>query len=373
MSYETNEAVKDELYRDVVGQEAAVGALRAAAARFVHAYLLVGPPGSGKRAAAASFAAQLLCPAGGDGTCEVCRRVLAGIHPDVVVIEREGPGITIDAAREIGRAAARSPMEGPRKVLLLLDFQLVREAGPALLKTIEEPPASAVFVILADYVPPELVTIASRCVRVDFSPLSPAVIGAALEADGVPAAQAMELAVAADGRLDRARLLASDPEFGTRRRAWQAIPGQLDGSGATAGRIVEELLQLLDHSVAPLRSRQERELSDLEERNARMSDVNGKPARARGGQPGLKELEERQKREVRRQRTDELRAGLAALAGMYRDRLAVGGPGAAEALDAVRLIQTLYENLAYNPGEQLQLQALLARLGRLGEVRATSG
>ena len=68
---------------------------------------------------------------------------------------------------------------------------------------------------------------------------------------------------------------------------------------------------------------------------------------------------------MRRQRTDELKAGLAALAGVYRDRLAAGGPGSADALAAVELIQQLYTNLAYNPNELLQLQALLVRLGRL--------
>ena len=300
----------------------------------------------------------------------MCRRVLAGTHPDVVVVEREGPYITVDMARAIGRAAARSPVEGDRKVLLLNDFQLVKEAGPALLKTIEEPPASAVFVILAEHVPAELVTIASRCVRIDFSPLSPAVIAAALRAEGVPAEQAEELAVAADGRLDRARLLAGDPEFGVRRQAWQGVPGRLDGTGATAAVVGDELLGLLEHSVAPLRARQEEEVAALHERNAKMSEINGKPPRGRGGgQAGMKELEERHRREVRRQRTDELRAGLAALAGAYRDRLAAGGPGSAEALGGVAMIQKLYEDLEYNPNEQLQLQALLLQLARLGSVR----
>jgi DNA polymerase-3 subunit delta' len=366
--------VVTELYADVVGQESAVAALRAAAVRPVHAYLLVGPPGTGKRAAAASFAAQLLCPAGGDGSCEACRRVLAWAHPDVVVVEREGAAITVDMAREIGRVAARSPVEGDRKVLMLLDFHLVREAGPALLKTIEEPPPGTVFVILAEHVPHELETIASRCVRIDFSPLSPAVIAGALRADGVPAEQADELATAADGRLDRARLLAGDPEFGLRRKAWQDVPGRLDGSGATAAVVADELLELLEHSVGPLRVRQEQELAALQERNARMSEINGKPARGRGGgQPGVRELEERHKREVRRQRTDELRAGLAALAGAYRDRLVRGGPGSAEAAEAVGLIQQLYENLQYNPSEQVQLQALLVGLGRLGSLRTATG
>jgi DNA polymerase-3 subunit delta' len=354
-----------ELYGDVIGEDAAVGALRAAAKRPVHAYLLVGPPGTGKRAAAKSFAASLLCPNGGDGTCETCRRVLAGIHPDVAMVEREGPFINIEAARAITRAAARSPVEGDRKVLILLDFHLVREAGPALLKTIEEPPASTVFVILADYVPPELLTIASRCVRIDFAPLSESVIAETLSREGVDEKLAHELAKAAEGRLDRARLLAADPEFATRRRTWQEIPTRLDGLGVTAVSIAGELVELLERSVTPLRLRHEEELADLEERNARMNEVNGRLAGgSRVSKAGFRDLEERQRREVRRQRTDELKAGLAALAGVYRDRLAAGGPGTADALAAVELVQQLYTNLAYNPNELLQLQALLVRLGR---------
>ena len=161
------------LFAEVVGQEKTVAALLAAAARPVHAYLFVGPPGSGKAAAATSFAAALLCPASPpDGTCDTCRRVLSGVHPDVIEVEREGAAISIDAARQVSRLAATSPVEGDRKVIILHDFHLVEDAGPALLKTIEEPPATTVFVILAEYVPPELVTIASRCVRVDFQPLS---------------------------------------------------------------------------------------------------------------------------------------------------------------------------------------------------------
>jgi DNA polymerase-3 subunit delta' len=358
--------VVTELYSTVVGERSAVENLRAAAKRPVHAYLLVGPPGTGKREAATSFAAALLCPNGGDGTCDVCRRVLAFTHPDVVVVEREGPFINIDTAREIARAAARSPVEGQRKVLLLNDFHLVREAGPALLKTIEEPAASTVFVILAEYLPPELVTIASRCVRVDFAPLPASIIADTLRAEGVAAPLADELARASDGRLDRARLLAGDPDFVTRRQAWQTIPGRLDSTGATAAQIAGELESLLERSVGPLKARQAQEVSELEERNARMNEVNGKTAGgARAARAGLKELEDRHRRELRRQRTDELKAGLAALAGVYRDRLVQGGPGAAASIEAARLIQELAVNLAYNPNELLQLQALLVRLGKL--------
>jgi DNA polymerase-3 subunit delta' len=374
----------DTLYRDVAGQDKALAALSAAAVRPVHAYLFVGPAGTGKMAAARGFAAALLCPSSPpDGTCETCRRVLAGLHPDVINFEREGPAITIDMAREVTRLASTSPLEGDRKVLVLHDFHLVKEAGPALLKTIEEPPASSVFIILAEYVPPELITIASRCVQIDFQPLSRAEVAAALEAEGIAAERAAELAAASGGRLDRARLLANDEGFQARRDAWRAVPSRLDGTGATAAALADELYGLLESSVEPLRTRHETERADLEERNAKALDVTGRGGGRAGSRAvksmltsGISDLENRQRREIRRQRTDELRAGLATLAGAYRDRLAEAtGAGAhantgasrrrTTARRAVEQIDRLGRDLQYNPGELLQLQALLMRLDHL--------
>src|SRR5579875_558126 len=339
-------ATMSDPFRDVAAQPAAVAALQAAAARPVHAYLLVGAPGTGVREAATAFAACLLSP-GGEPTPDAVARVAAGVHPEVT------------------RLAARSPVEGERKVLILDDFHLVKDAGPALLKTIEEPPPSTIFVILAEHVPPELVTIASRCVRVDFPPLSYEQIVAALVADQIEPEQAEALAEASGGRLDRARLLASDPGWGPRGAAWASVPGRLDGSGAVAATIADELVGLLDASVSPLQSRQAAELAALEERNRRAAEVNGKVGRgARGaGNAGVRELEERHRRELRRQRTDELRSGLATLAGAYRDRLAdpMTRPAAVEAIAA---IDKLGADLEHNPGELLALQALLVRVGR---------
>ena len=93
----------------------------------------------------------------------------------------KGAAISIDTAREVTRLASTSPFEATRKVLVLHDFHLVKDAGPALLKTFEEPPPSTVFVILADHVPADLITIASRCVEVDFHPLTAAEVAAVLE------------------------------------------------------------------------------------------------------------------------------------------------------------------------------------------------
>jgi DNA polymerase-3 subunit delta' len=374
-----------DLYAGVIGQDKAVAALVAAAFRPVHAYLFVGPPGTGKAAAARSFAAALLCPAAQagqdpDGACDSCRRALVGVHPDVIDIEREGAAISIDTVREVTRLASTSPLEGERKVLVLHDFHLVKDAGPALLKTLEEPPSSTVFVILAEYVPSELVTIASRCVRIDFDPLTPAAVAGALEAAGVGRARAAELAVASEGRLDRAMLLATDEGFEARRAAWRAVPARLDGTGATAAAIADELVGLLDSSVEPLRARHDAERAEVEARNARSVEVTGRSGGRTGSRAvkallssGISELENRQRREIRRQRTDELRAGLAALAAAYRDRL-MAASGASRrtaphrfrsSLRAIDQIDKLGRDLQYNPGELLQLQALLMHLGRL--------
>ena len=369
-----------QLYAGVVGQDRALAVLRAAASRPVHAYLLVGPDGTGKAQAATSFAASLLCPTAGNHTtpelCDTCRRVVEGLHPDVINVEREGASISMGAAREVTRTAFTSPVEGERKVIILHDFHLVRDTGPALLKTLEEPPASTIFVVLAEYLPPELVTIASRCVTVEFEPLGPRQVVEALIATGVEPTRAQALADASGGRLSRARLLATDPRFESRRQTWHDVPSRLDGSMATAARVADELVALLDDSVIPLKERQAGELEALTERNARNAEVVGSGRAAKGRaratkaalNAGVADLEERHRREQRRLRTDELRTGLAVLAAAYRERLTrsagVDARRRAAAIDAIGHIDRAVKNLQYNPGELLALQALLGRLSR---------
>ena len=349
------------VFGGIVGQEAAIAHLRAAVAAPVHAYLLVGPPGSGKRTAAVALAAALLCPRGGCGECDVCRRTLAGVHPDLIVVERTGPSITVDQAREVRRLAMRSPNEGARKVLVLVDFHLVREAASVLLKVLEEPPASTVFVILAEQLPPELVTIASRCVRVDFGPLTTEQVVGALVAEGVDPSVAPEVAAVAGGRLDRARLLARDPGFSARREAWRDVPARLDGTGASVAVLAADLAALLASAgVAALEARQAAAVEELDERVKRTGE--------RGA--GRKVLAERHKRELRRLRHDELRFGLATLAGVYGDALAAGTTDPRPCIAAVAAIHGAAEAMIRNPTEALLLQDLLLRLPPLRDRRA---
>ncbi len=351
------------LWATVVGQEPAVALLRQAANQPVHAYLLVGPPGAGRTEAARAFAGTLFAgsgPAedgstGGDLEGQRHRALAAiGQHPDLVLVEPEGRSLLVADAERITVEGWRSPIEADRKVIVVDRFDTAEPAAASsLLKTIEEPPASAVFVLLAEEVPDEHVTIASRCVRVDLPPVPDQVVADALVAEGVAADRADELATASAGSVARARLLAVDPAFLGRRDAWHSVPERLDGSGAVVAVLVAELRGLIDEAQGPLEDRHCIELQALTEHEEAFG--------ARGS--GRRELVDRHKREIRRHRDDELRFGLATLARAYLARSVPDGPSPAEAcLLATERITEATGDLLRNPNETLLLQALFLDL-----------
>jgi DNA polymerase III subunit delta' len=340
----------------VVGQTRALEVLSGTLARPVHAYLFTGPPGAGKRRAAMAFAAALTCPNGGCGDCPSCRDALQGRHLDVIVVEREGASIAVGAAREIATLAQRTPAVSSRQVIILVDFHLVDEAAPALLKTIEEPPSSTVFVVLADGLPESLVTIASRCVPVPFVALDEVSICDLLVADGVDPQLAASAAAGSRGRLDRAALLAGDPGFSARQERWRRLPERLDGTGATIAVAASELLAASEELVAVLRQRQEEELAELVERSKSQGE------RALSGRPAI---EARHRREQRRVRTDELRAGFATLLDAYRSRIVMPEVAASRLAQLLGFCDRIEEAARYldrNPSELLLLESLLIDL-----------
>ena len=338
------------IWADVVGQPVAVERLTRASQQPVHAYLFVGPAGSTKKEAARAFAA-LLVAGGAPPSPRDADLVLRGEHPDVKEVVRVGPSISFEQAREIVRTASLAPSEGDRKVMILDEFHLLRPEGAALLlKTIEEPPESTTFLILADFVPQDLVTISSRCARVDFRAVDEQHVADRLVIEGVDPDSAAEAAKAAAGNLDRARVLAADPELAARRRAFADVPHQLDGNGATVMRLVDDLMGRIESAAAPLAARHELEVAAIDERIARYGE--------RGS--GKKTLEDRHKRELRRHRTDELLAGLTVIASGYRDALVSGSVRRPDAIaEAVVHIHEAMETLERNPNEALLLQSLL--------------
>ena len=347
------EEYRKSVWDAVVGQSRAVDQLTRAAVNPVHAYLFVGPPGSTKHEAARAFAALLLV-GHDEPEARDARLALAGEHPDVREVERTGPKISKDQVSDIIRNASLAPIEGSRKIMVLHEFHLLDADGAArLLKTLEEPPPSTVFIVLADQVPPELVTIASRCVRIEFATIPEATIRELLISEGASADVAATTAAAAEGNLTRARVLVTDPGLVARRAAFAAVPGRLDGTGSAVVGIVNELNALIEAAAAPLATRQGEEAEALEARVAAVGE--------RGS--GRKTLEERHKRELRRHRVDELRSGMAVIAAAYRDALVQGRMARPDAgVQAVHRIHEALDALDRNPNETLLLQALLLDL-----------
>ncbi|OUM98945.1 MAG: DNA polymerase III subunit delta' [Firmicutes bacterium ZCTH02-B6] len=165
-------------WENVRGQAAAVKMLRGtlASGRAAHAYLFTGPRGVGKTTAALVFAAGLLCrePAAGEpcGRCESCREVMGLRHPDVHRVEPDGDVIRIEQVRQVQRQAALRPVIGPYQVFFIEPAEAAGEAAQnALLKVLEEPPGSTVFVLITHQTAPLLPTVVSRCVPVRFGRL----------------------------------------------------------------------------------------------------------------------------------------------------------------------------------------------------------
>jgi DNA polymerase-3 subunit delta' len=338
------------VWSGVVGQPRAVERLRRTAESPVHAYLFVGPAGSTKKEAARAFATRLMTGSD-DRTGRDAELIMRGDHPDVTEVERVGAHILKDQAVEVIHASSLAPVEGDHKVMILNEFHLLDpEAAARLLKTIEEPPASTTFLILADSIPHDLVTIASRCTRIDFGVIPDGVIAEQLIAEGADTDTAHEAAKAAGGNLGRARLLAADPALVERRRAFAAVPHRIDGHGNTVVELVDDLLARIEEAAAPLVERHAREVAELQERIERYG--------LRGS--GKDEMEKRHKREMRRHRTDELKAGLTVIAGVYRDAIVAGaGHRTEEFADAVRALHAGIDAFELNPNEQLLLQSLV--------------
>ena len=144
-----------------------------------HAYIISGPAGSGRHTLARLLAAAMLCTAAPGkrpcGACAPCKKVLAGIHPDVTTISGAGEGkpVTVDQIRTLRTDAHIRPNEGERKVYLLEGAdQMNASAQNAMLKLLEEGPQYAAFLLLAENGGGLLQTVRSRCEELALAPVS---------------------------------------------------------------------------------------------------------------------------------------------------------------------------------------------------------
>ena len=209
-------------FDSVIGHEEIISHLQNAVrlGKVSHAYILGGEQGSGKKLLATLFAMTLQCEEHGIEPCmkcPSCRKAMNKNHPDIINVTHEKPNsIGIEEIREqlINDVAIR-PYESPYKIYIVNDAQkLTLQAQNALLKTIEEPPAYAVILLLADNPDALLPTITSRCVILSLKPVGDRLVKDYLmDRMHIPDYQAEVEASFAQGNIGKARQMAGSPEF----------------------------------------------------------------------------------------------------------------------------------------------------------------
>lgn len=382
----TTPAADRGVWAELVGQSAAVEVLRravtGAAHAMTHAWLITGPPGSGRSNAARAFAAALQCPDGGCGACKACRTALSGAHPDVTLISTEKLSIGVKEVREYARRSMMAPTVGHWQVVIVEDADRITEAGAnALLKSVEEPAPATVWILCAPTPDDVIPTIRSRTRGLTLTTPRVRDVATLLERrDGVDPATADAAARAAQGHIGRARHLARDDAARQRRREVLRIPSQLGSVGAclrAAATLVSAAQTEATDQTAAVEAAERAELEQA-------LGVGTRGARPRNTAAALKELEDEQKLRVKRLQRDAIDRALTELTTWYRDVLSVQlGTGAelvnVELTDAVTAeasratpdrtiaridaILACREALAGNVAPQLAVESMLVGLG----------
>jgi len=300
----------------------------AATGTMTHAWLITGPPGSGRSIAALCFAAALQCTAAGTpgcGECRACVATLAGTHADVRRIVPEGLSIGVDDMRAIVQIASRRPSTGRWQIVVIEDADRLTEgAANALLKVVEEPPPSTVFLLCAPSVDPEdiAITLRSRCRHVALvTPPVDAIAQVLIDTDGLSAPDARFAASVSGGHVGRARRLATDPAARERRqRALSLVRDAVIPSKAYAA--AEELVVSAEAEARALTAgRDEAETEELRTALGAGGTGKGTAATLRGATGAIKDLERRQKSRQTRASRDALDRALIDLANYFRDAL----------------------------------------------------
>lgn len=320
------------VWHDVVGQDAAVEVLRRAVRdpqSMTHAWLVTGPPGSGRSVAARAFAAALV---GGDdddprldADAENARaRVLRGSHPDVAVVATDKTVITVAEVRDLVTLAQRTPGEAPWRVIVVEDAdRIVERSANALLKAIEEPPPRTVWILCAPSEQDVITTIRSRCRHVTLRvPPAEAVAELLVRRHGIGHDDALVAARAAQSHIGLATSLALNPEARARRDRVLEIASRVRGVGdavIAAGELVEVATA---QATASMAERDATEKASLMRSLGAEGDESTRslPASVRAQ---IKQLEEDQKRRAKRAVVDGLDRAMTDLLSFYRDVLAV--------------------------------------------------
>ncbi|MCV7322372.1 DNA polymerase III subunit delta' [Mycolicibacterium confluentis] len=332
------------VFTRLVGQHAVEAELVAAAAAargdethsgvtagtMTHAWLITGPPGSGRSVAALCFAAALQCASDGTpgcGTCKNCTTTMAGTHADVRRVIPEGLSIGVTEMRAIVQTASRRPSTGRWQIVVIEDADRLTEgAANALLKVVEEPPPSTVFLLCAPSVDPEdiAITLRSRCRHVALvTPPPEAIAGVLMDTDGLSPDEARWAASVSGGHVGRARRLATDPEARDRRKRALGLARDA-ATPSRAYAAAEELVAAAEAEAKALtEGRNEVETEELRTALGAGGTGKGTAGTMRGAAGAMKDLEKRQKSRQTRASRDALDRALIDLASYFRDALMV--------------------------------------------------
>jgi DNA polymerase III subunit delta' len=380
------------VWADLVGQEPTVSVLRratqAAAARLAgqargaaglgvpadaqstgptagmsHAWLITGPPGSGRSNAARAFAAALQCERRGCGECSACRTALAGTHPDVTLIRTDQLSLRVDEIRELVRKSAMSPVGRRWQILVVEDAdRLTEQAADALLKSLEEPAERTVWLLCAPTVEDAVPTIRSRCrLLVLRTPPTDAVADVLQRRYSVDRDVADFAARASQGHIGRARALATQPEVRARRQEVLTVPRRL-GDLASCMKAAASLVELAaDEAAAATAELDTAEKAELAHAYGMATGRGSGRGRSRHLQAVQKELEDQQKVRAKRLQRDSLDRALLDLVAYYRDVLVVAMDAAGELVNE-ELRAEIEASAAVTPPEDVlrQIDAILA-------------
>jgi DNA polymerase-3 subunit delta' len=359
----------EPVWSELLGQPEAVSQLRQAVADkesgLQHAWLITGPPGSGRSNAAAAFAAALLCEDGGCGVCKSCRMVGMGSHPDVTVLATEKVIISIEEIRSLVAASYFGGSISKYQIMVIEDADRMAErSSNVLLKTLEEPPAGTIWILCAPSEADMLPTIRSRVRRVALKqPSSQTVADLLVARDGINPSLALQVAAEAQGHIGMALRLATSTDARARRKETLVAAMQID-SIPKAMFTAERWLELARKDADALTAEK-----DTEEKSALLATL----GILEGGtvppalRADIKALEEGQKRRATRSLRDGIDRILVDLMSLYRDVLIVELSAQAELVNAELRSQIEDLALSTNPAQTIaKLEAIAQARVRIG-------